>query len=200
MGSNDIPPPHVPSYVMPTSNAFLQVAGSLWTICYILMLRESRRTRTYGMPLFVLAMNFAWEIIYALYVVEANLEFTVFGVWLLIDCGLVYYMLKYGKHEWDQAPFVANNLGTILAVMILYCALGQYAFAKWWIDNDMGKREGKFYRGVVGPDITELGFWSSALAQAYLGVASLAQLLVRQHSGGVSWGIWWGFLALNHEF
>lgn len=155
------------------------------------MLRESKRSRTYGMPLFALAMNFAWEVVYALYVVESTLEFTVFAIWLVIDCGLVYYMLKFGKQEWDHAPFVKQNLGMILLVMIVYCALGQYAFAKWWLENDIGKREGKFYRGVIGPDSTELGFWSSAMVQAYLSAASLAQLLVRQHSGGVTWGGWY---------
>lgn len=197
MGSNDVPPPHVPSHVVPICSLLLQVGGALWTLCYILMLRQSRRTRTYGMPLFVLAMNFSWEIVYALYVVETGIEFTVFGVWLAIDCGLVYYMLKFGKQEWSHAPFVERNLGTILAVMVVYCSLGHYAFAKWWIDNNVGKREGKFYRGVIGPDTTELGFWSSSLAQAYLGVASLAQLLIRQHSGGVSWGVWYVGCSLD---
>ncbi len=191
MGSNDMPPSHVPAHVVQTCGILLQIGGTLWTTCYILMLRESKRTRTYGMPLFVLAMNFAWETVYALYVVETNLEFVVFMIWLLIDCGLVYYMLQYGKQEWRHAPFVERHLGVILIGMIAYCTLGQYAFAKWWIDNEVGKREGKLYHGVMGPDTTELGFWSSALAQAYLGVASLAQLLVRQHSGGVSWGVWY---------
>jgi len=54
----------------------------------------------------------------------------------------------------------------------------------------MGRKEGKYYFGRVGPDTTELGFWSGAVAQAYLSGASLGQLLIRQHTGGVSWGIW----------
>jgi hypothetical protein len=190
MGSNDIPPSHVPLHVVSTCSSLLQVGGVLWTICYVLMLRESSKTRTYGMPLFALAMNFGWEIVYALYVVETELEFLVFGVWLVIDCGLVYYLLKYGRNEWRNAPVVATNLGTILSVMIVYTAVGQFSFAKWWIDNDIGKREGKFYRGVMGPDTTELGFWSSALVQAYLSASSLVQLVIRRHSGGISWGIW----------
>lgn len=190
MGSNNLPPPHVPSHTVPVCGAFLQVGGTLWTICYLLLLRESRRSKSYGMPLFALAQNFAWEIVYALYVTETTLELTVFTIWMLIDCGLVYYMLKYGKNEWAHAPFVQRHLGTIFLVFIVYCAVAQYSFAKWWIDNDMGKREGKYYRGVIGPDTTELGFWSSSLAQAFLSAASLAQLMVRQHTGGVSWGVW----------
>ena len=75
-------------------------------------------------------------------------------------------------------------------MLTTYCALGHWTFAKWWLDNDMGKREGKFYRGVLGPDTTELGFWSGALCQAYLSAASLVQLLIRGHTGGVSWSVW----------
>ena len=194
MGSYDVSP-QVPSHVFAVCGALLQAGGTLWTICYLLMLRESQRTRSYGMPLFALAQNFAWEIVYALYVTETNLEFAIFSIWMLIDCGLVYYMLKHGKNEWAHAPFVQKYLGTIFIVLIVYCSLGQYAFAKWWIDNNIGQREGKFYRGVMGPDTTELSFWSSALAQAYLSAASLAQLLIRQHTGGVSWGIWSTFCS-----
>jgi hypothetical protein len=79
-------------------------------------------------------------------------------------------------------------------VMVGWGVLAEWTFAKWWIDNQIGKKEGKFYGGVVAADSTELGFWSAAMAQTYLSVASLAQLLVRQHTGGVSWGIWWVLL------
>lgn len=68
--------------------------------------------------------------------------------------------------------------------------MGHWTFAKWWIDNDMGKREGKLYMDRVGPDTTELGYWSVAFYQSYLSTACLAQLMVRGHSGGVGWGIW----------
>ncbi|KAI9776735.1 MAG: hypothetical protein M1839_009379 [Geoglossum umbratile] len=142
------------------------------------------------MPLFALALNFAWEAVYALYVAESPLERFVFAVWLFIDCGMVYGMVKYAKYEWSHAPAVARRIGGIFAVMAVGATLGHWTFAKWWIQNDIGKREGKFYRGVVGPDTTELGFWSAALCQVYLSAASLCQLVVRQHSGGVSWAIW----------
>jgi hypothetical protein len=142
------------------------------------------------MPLFALALNFAWEVVYALFVAESLLERSVFTIWLIIDCGMVYGMLKYAKYEWSHAPAVARRIGGIFAIMAVGATLGHWTFAKWWIQNDIGKREGKFYKGVVGPDTTELGFWSAALCQLYLSAASLCQLVVRQHSGGVSWAIW----------
>lgn len=44
--------------------------------------------------------------------------------------------------------------------------------------------------GSIGPDVSELGFWTAAISRAYLSAACLSQLIVRQHSGGVSWGAW----------
>lgn len=190
MGSNDIPPSHIPSHVVPTCNALLQIGGTLWTLCYILLWRRSIRDHSYGMPLFALSFNFAWEFVYALYVAESPLEQFVFGIWLLLDCGMVWGALKYGRSEWEHSPLVKGNLGKVIAGMTVYCAVGHWAFAKWWIDNEIGRKEGKIYRGVVGPDTSELGFWSAAASQAYLSAASLGCLLIRGHSGGVSWGVW----------
>lgn len=190
MGSNDIPPPHVPSFFLPVSNALLQAGGSLWTLCYILLTLQSFKDHTYGMPLFALAFNFAWEIIYALFVAESRLEQIVFSIWLLIDLGLVYGLLTFGKEEWNHSPLVKKHLGKIFWGLVLWCCLAHWTFAKWWIENEVGKKEGKFYGGVVAGDTTELGFWSAVVSQVYLSVASLGQLFIRRHTGGVSWGIW----------
>jgi hypothetical protein len=142
------------------------------------------------MPLFALAFNFAWEIIYGLFVADEWLECIVFCVWMLLDVGVVYGLLLYGKEEWNHAPLVKKHLGKVFVVMVSWCCVGHWAFAKWWIDNDVEKREGKIYRGVVGPDTTELAFWTALVSQTYLSAASLGQLLIRRHTGGVSWSIW----------
>lgn len=190
MGSNDIPPPHIASHVVPVTAFFLQIGGGLWTICYILYVRESFRSKSYGMPLFAVALNFGWEVVYALVVVETPIEQAVFTIWLLVDCGMVYGMIKYAKYEWRHAPLVAANILPIFGIMVVGTIIGHWTFVHWWMSNEIGMQEGKFYRGVVGPDTTELGFWSVAICQLYLSGASLCQLFIRQHSGGVSWAIW----------
>ena len=190
MGSNDIPPPHIPSHVVPTCNVLLQIGGGLWTLCYLLYVRESFRSHSYGMPIFALALNFAWELVYALYVAESPLERFVFTTWLVIDCSMVYGIIRYARYEWSHSPKVARNIGKIFLIMAIGATIGHWTFAKWWVDNNIGRREGKFYNGVVGPDTTELGFWSAIFCQAYLSAASLCQIVVRQHLGGVNWGIW----------
>jgi hypothetical protein len=148
------------------------------------------RSKSYGMPLFALALNLAWEVVYAFYVAEVHIEKTVFFLWLLIDCGMVHGVAKNGKNEWKHSQWVAQNLVAVLSVMIGICIAGQWTFAKWWIDNEVGKREGKYYRGVIGPDTTEMGFWTAAVTQLNLPAVSLCQLLMRQHSRGVSWSVW----------
>lgn len=190
MGSNDVPPPDVPSYYLTVMNILFQTCGALWTFSYILVLLESRRSKTYSMPLFALANNFGWEIVYSLYIVQSTLEFIGFSIWMIVDVGLVYYTVKYGKEEWKHAPFIAKHLGRIFFGLLFWCMWGHYAFAKWWMDNNIGMKEGKLYKGGAGPDLTELGYWTAGVAQTYLSVASLVQLLVRQHTRGATWGIW----------
>ncbi|KAE9368688.1 hypothetical protein N431DRAFT_382346 [Stipitochalara longipes BDJ] len=189
MGSNDTPPSHVPSYYLQTANLLLQTGGALWTLCYILLTLRSFQDRSYGMPLFALSYNFAWEFVYGLLIAEAPLERVVFTLWLLLDLGMVYGLLKYGKEEWNHAPLINRNLGKVFWGMTVWCIAAHWAFASWWLKEGR-MREGKWYGGVEGPDTTELGWWTALFSQTYLSVASLGQLLVRQHTGGVSWGVW----------
>lgn len=72
-------------------------------------------------------------------------------------------MIKSSKYEWKHPPVVARNITGVFTIMALVVTAGHWKFAKWWIENDIGKREGKVYRGVVGPDTTELGFRSAVL-------------------------------------
>ncbi|KAK1623336.1 integral membrane protein [Colletotrichum phormii] len=137
---------------------------------------RSHRTKSYGMPLFALALNLSWELIYAARVAEHPLERLGFLVWLLLDVPLVYTTLKNAKYEWRHAPLVAQNIGAILAVMVALGAAANYA-SKWWA-------------GREGFDCTELAFWTAGLAQFAVGTGCLAMLLVRGHSGGTSYAIW----------
>lgn len=147
------------------------------------------------MPTFALANNLAWEVVYAIYVSEAPLERIIFTAWLIIDCGLIIGVKKYSKYEWSHAPVVAQHMGKIFLVMVLGAVLGHLSFAKWWIDNEIGKKEGKIFRGVVGPDISELGYWTAIFNQLYLSSTSLASLVIRQHSGGVNFSIWYDSIS-----
>ncbi|PVH75259.1 hypothetical protein DL98DRAFT_562445 [Cadophora sp. DSE1049] len=191
MGSNDIPPPHIPSFYLPVSNILLLLGGTLWTLCYLLLTQRSLADKSYGMPLPALTLNIAWELVFSLYVSETGLEKSVFSIWLVIDIGMVYGLLRYGREEWRDRPWVGRWLGSVFLGMVVWCTVGMGAFCWWWVENGVGGKEGKVYRGVNGgADTTELGYWTAVVSQVYLSVASLAQLAIRRHTGGVSYSIW----------
>lgn len=189
MGANDIPPPRVYQHTVLVANLLLQTGGVLWTLCYILLARESYRSKTYGMPLFALSANLGWEVVYALYLVEPLSERIAFSCWLAIDIFIVFGFVKFGVHEWEHHPWVKRHLGLILAILTAWWALFQWACAKFWLDNAVNNKPGKWYFGKEGPDMTELAFWVSSFPQIGLSLGSLANLITRQHTGGVSWEI-----------
>ncbi|KAF2733899.1 hypothetical protein EJ04DRAFT_512903 [Polyplosphaeria fusca] len=192
MGSNDRPPSHVPSSYHAISMLLLGIGGLSWTITYLLIVRQSLRDRTYSMPMFSLAFNFAWEIVFAIYIAEVGEEKAVFGVWLVIDLGLVYTMIKYGENEWRHAPAIGRNIGKIFALLVLWWCWALWAICVWWVDesNPVKPKQGKLYRGVEGPDTTELGYWTALVAQVVLSAMYLSQIIIRGHSGGSSYAIW----------
>jgi hypothetical protein len=142
------------------------------------------------MPLFSLAFNFGWEIIFSTYVAESLPEKTTFWLWMILDLGLVYAVLKYGKNEWTHAPLVGQNIGKILLAFVLWSCWAFWALSNWWIQENINPKPGKHYGGVEGPDTTELGWWTALAAQDVLSVMLLAQIMVRGNSGGASYGIW----------
>jgi hypothetical protein len=192
MGSNDVPPPHVPSSYHSVCMLLLGTGGLLYTVTYVLMTRQSLHDRTYAMPLVPLAFNFAWEMIFALYVAESLPEKITFATWMLIDVGLVYAVFKYGENEWKHAPIVGQHIGKILGLLVLWWCWALWALCTWWVDraNPVNPKQGKIYEGVEGIDTTELGFWTALVAQVMLSVGLLAQIIVRGNSGGASYAIW----------
>jgi len=191
MASDDIPPPHVPAWLVPLTDALLQTGGALWTLCYILIIRRCLADKTYAMPLFALAANIGWEITYGLFIAEQFLEKTAFQVWLAVDVGLVYTLLKFGPREWTHAPAIQRNIGKIFTVLCVAMFGVNLSFARWWIANDIGIARGKAYGGVrPAADTTELGFWSALVSQAVLSVACVAQLLSRWNNRGADVWVW----------
>lgn len=190
MGSNDIPPPHVYQHTIPIANSLLAVGGGLWTICYILIAYESSRSKSYGMPLLALPGNLAWELVYGFLIAEEHFERAVFLSWACINGVIVYNFLRYGGNEWKHSHWVQRHLLLCLGAMTVSWCAAHYAFARWWLDSGVSLKKGKFRYGIEGVDTTELGFWSASVPQVTLSLGSLAMLLSRQHTRGLSWSIW----------
>lgn len=192
MTQHDKFPPHVDPSLQDVNDVVLGLGGLGYTLCYILMTRQSMRDRTYAMPLFSLAFNFSWEVVFALFVSEEVNERVIFGIWMLLDVGLVYALVTYGPSEWKHAPVVGRNIGKIFAVMLAWCCITLYAVSAWWLNPayPVNPKAGKAYKGVQGVDTNELGYWTALVVQMFLSVMTLAQTVARGHSGGTSYSIW----------
>ncbi|MFE4543620.1 hypothetical protein [Arthrobacter sp. NPDC056727] len=107
------------------------VSGLAWTAVYVEAIRLGFRERTYAIPAAALALNFAWEAIYASRSVATGLSAQgVFNiVWGLADVLIVYTFLRFGRAElpaWITRPLFigwAVLLGlTSFAVQLLFVA------------------------------------------------------------------------------
>lgn len=193
MGSTDIAPPHVPSWVVPASTVLLLTGVVFWDLYYILVTRRSLQTKSYGLPVMVLALNVAWEIIYAFYVSEVMLEFVGFAVWLLLDIGPIYTTIRFAPNEWTASPWIGRRMAWIFTGLVAVGLVGQWSFASWWLSRPgigHGDKAGKWYYGVEGYDTTEISFWSAGVNGLLGSVGSLVMLAVRGHSGGTDYRSW----------
>ncbi|KZV91542.1 hypothetical protein EXIGLDRAFT_693587 [Exidia glandulosa HHB12029] len=190
LGSDIETPSHVSALALWYSDQLLQFGGLFWTLCYAFFVRASMRDRTYGMPMFSIANNLAMDSVFGLFLASDTTERVGFASWALIQLGMAYAVCTYGSNEWAHAPAVQGQIRKIFALMLTGCVLMQLSFTRWWIQNDIGAHRGKtFYGHVGGPDMMELAFWSALVLQVYFAAASLAQLLVRGHTGGVDWSV-----------
>ena len=185
-------PPHIDPGIFLICDVLLAINGLSYTVCYILIARQSIRDKTYTMPLLSLALNFAWEIVCAVYVTEEAEKKAVIALWMLIDLALVYTTVKHGETEWKHAPAIGRNLGKIFSVLLAWSCIGFYALSVWWLDpeNPVNPKVGKTYRGYNGIDADEFLFWTALVVQNVLSVSSLAQIIIRGSSRGTSYSIW----------
>jgi hypothetical protein len=77
------------------------VSGAAWTAVYVDAIRIGVRDRSYAIPAAALALNFAWEVLYASRAVATGISAQgVFNiVWGLADVAIVVTFVKFGRSE-----------------------------------------------------------------------------------------------------
>lgn len=82
------------------------LSGFCWTWVYIECIRIGFRQKTYAMPLFALALNFAWEVLYAclgLAKAPAISPQTFVNIcWAVSDVFIIVTWLRYGRKYWPE--------------------------------------------------------------------------------------------------
>ena len=101
-----------------------------WSITYIELIRIGFKDKTYGMPIFPLALNFIWEGLYSYIILKSN-PTNLLGwgtlIWFLLDIVIVYTYLRYGRKYFpkqiNQKYFIPWTI--IIFLMAIFI---QYAF------------------------------------------------------------------------
>ena len=126
--------------------ALIIISGLCWTIVYIEGIRIGLRDKSYAVPFYALALNFAWELLYTVLGFRhqgVTVQNVFNAVWFTFDIGILYTYFKFGrKYFWslDGPPATAggsDRSGPGGADFIAWSVLGlitafgvQYAFRR----------------------------------------------------------------------
>src|SRR5689334_22369329 len=121
------------------------ISGVCWTIVYIDGIRLGFRDKSYAIPFYALALNFAWELIYTYFGFRTNgvtVQNVFNSIWFAFDVGILYTYFKFGRKYFvsfrDQSPaggsdktFVAwSVLGLVAAFAVQYAFRREFGVSK----------------------------------------------------------------------
>jgi hypothetical protein len=117
------------------------ISGVCWTVVYIDGIRIGFRDKSYAIPFYALALNFAWELLYTYFGFRTNgvtVQNVFNAVWFAFDVGILYTYFKFGRKYFlsfpDQPPATAGGSDRAFiawGVLGLITAFGvQYAFRR----------------------------------------------------------------------
>ena len=123
------------------------ISGVCWTIVYVDGIRVGFRDRSYAIPFYALALNFAWELLYTIYGfrTEGVTAQNIFNaVWFTFDVGILYTYFRFGRKHFlvmkDQPLAAAGGsdllfigwsfLGLITAFAVQFAFLKEFGVSK----------------------------------------------------------------------
>jgi hypothetical protein len=124
------------------------ISGVCWTIVYIEGIRLGFRDKSYAIPFYALALNFAWEALYTYFGFRTNgvtVQNLFNAVWLTFDIGILYTYFKFGQKYFrrgvqdpsahadgtDKTSFIGwSVLGLVTAFALQYAFLREFGVAK----------------------------------------------------------------------
>ncbi len=130
------------------------VSGICWTIVYIDGIRLGFKHRSYAIPFYALALNFAWELLYTYYGFQSTIsvQAVVNLVWLVFDIGILITYFKFGRKYFPaRVPGYSSASGdatgafigwSVLALIAAFCI--ELAFRK-----EFGVRVGAGYSAFL---------------------------------------------------
>lgn len=158
------------------------ISGVCWTIVYLDGIRIGFRDKSYAIPFYALALNFAWELLYTIFGFRTNgvtVQNVFNAVWLTFDIGILYTYFKFGRKYFPR--HLSGGAFIAWSVLALVTALGvEYSFIR-----EFGVAKGAGY--------------SAFLQNLLMSILFIAMLVRRRSSEGQSLAIainkWIGTLA-----
>lgn len=112
------------------------VSGICWTVVYIEGIRVGFKDRSYAIPFYALALNFAWELLHTIFGFRAgvSLQTLINAVWFTFDVGILYTYFKYGRKYFPRdlpARWFTgwSILGLLTALCVEYAFIGEFGVA-----------------------------------------------------------------------
>jgi len=90
------------------------VSGVCWTIVYIDGIRVGLRDKSYAIPFYALALNFAWELLYTILGFRhqgVTVQNVFNAVWFTFDIGILYTYFRFGM-KYFGSPYRAATSGS----------------------------------------------------------------------------------------
>lgn len=108
------------------------LSGICWTIVYIEIIRKGLKDKTYGIPLFALALNVTWEGLYTFRDLKSSpipLQGWINLAWVILDIIIVFTYFNYGSKEFSEHVDKKHFIPWSLLIFIM-CFTIQYSFLK----------------------------------------------------------------------
>jgi hypothetical protein len=133
------------------------ISGICWTTVYIDGIRLGFKHRSYAIPFYALALNFAWELLYTYYGFQSTIsvQAVVNAVWLVFDIGILITYFRFGRKYFparvpgynsarsDSQVTASAFIGwSVLTLIAAFCV--EFAFRK-----EFGVRVGAGYSAFL---------------------------------------------------
>jgi len=114
------------------------ISGLCWTIVYLEGIRLGFRDKSYAIPFYALALNFAWESLYTFFGFRTNgvtVQNIFNAVWFLFDLGILYTYFKFGRKyfrsPWKERSTFADGTFVAWSLLVLVSAFAlEYGFIR----------------------------------------------------------------------
>jgi hypothetical protein len=102
--------------------ALTLLSGVAWTVVYVVSIRIGFQQKTYAIPAAALALNVAWESIYATHGLAADMSVQTFVnvAWAVADLFILYTFLRYGRRE--LPGFVSRPMFIMWSILLFATA------------------------------------------------------------------------------